>query len=120
VKGRPQKAKRAGPSQRTLGESVGDSREAPGLPAGRGYENRNRATDRIHKQKSLRHSGPEGWEVCREWLCDAASVTAKWEAPYGEVCIGVLGGGAYNFVRYPVFVVAWVLEAALRCSPQSA
>jgi hypothetical protein len=58
--------------------------------------------------------GAEGREAYRECLRDTASVTAKEEAPYGEVCIGVWGGGAYNFVRCPVFVVGGVLEAALR------
>jgi hypothetical protein len=44
------------------------------------------------------------------------TLTLKQSEPYGEVCIGVLGGGAYNFVRWPVFVMAGVLEAALRVS----
>jgi len=47
-----------------------------------------------------------GWEARGECLCDAGSGTAKREVPYGEVCIGVWGGGAYNFVRCLVFVMA--------------
>jgi hypothetical protein len=57
--------------------------------------------------------GPEGWEGCGEGLRAAASLTAKWEAPYGEVCIGVWGGGAYNFVRCSVFVVSSVLDGSV-------